>query len=154
MLHDPVVHFISPDRCFIYLDEGQVPHDHLPHVLGCVHLTNISLKERQVHTRSTHYHLCVCVCVGIQRVYMPLPLGPIRTIRCQFSGQRHSDLIHPAADSTYLISPIARTHTHKHTLMVSSGCGYSGLLCVQRMILMLIHSERTQTENLLFLSLL
>lgn len=39
--------------------------------------------------------LCVCVCVS--------HVG-VRTIRYQFSKQRHSDLIHqPAADYTYLI---------------------------------------------------
>lgn len=38
----------------MYLNESQVPHDHLPHVFGGVHLTNISLEERQEQARSGH----------------------------------------------------------------------------------------------------
>lgn len=49
-----------------YLDEGQVPHDHLPHVLGCVHLTNISLKgETRAHKVNNVSFACVCA-----RVYV------------------------------------------------------------------------------------
>lgn len=29
----------------IYLDECQISHDHLPHVLGSVHVANIGLKD-------------------------------------------------------------------------------------------------------------
>lgn len=53
---------------------------------------------------------------------------------------------HPAADSTYLIAPHSHSHTHtdglKHQVAVAT-VGY----CVSRaMILMAIHSERTQTD--------
>ena len=110
---------------FIYLDEGQVPHDHLPHVLGCVHMTNVSLKDRQEHARSTHYHLCVCVAVYRACTCCCL-LVPSE--QSDVSSLDKDTLIRspPPCGRLHLSHLPSFTHTHTHTrthtrtLMVSS----------------------------------
>lgn len=96
---------------FSYLNESQVPHDHLPHVLGRVHLTNISLKgETWVHKVNKSLSARVCVCVSeISRVGCRVGWGGVR-----WKSHCLEELSSDCSDGTKR-QQHPSTHTRTHT---------------------------------------